>query len=196
VIDNQDPDGRLRVLVQKVRPDDAERSGDGVWATVAMPSAGPDHGFVFTPQVGDTVLVGFEGGDQDSPVVLGSIWADTATPPGGVDDVQSIRTPAGLAVVFDDGSDSLSLTLQTPGGATLALNDGAGAITINDAHGNTIVLDGGGVTIASTGSVDISAPMVTVDAALTTFSGTINADAVIANSVVSATYSPGAGNLM
>jgi hypothetical protein len=43
--------------------------------------------------------------------------------------------------------------------------------------------------------VAVSAAMVTVDAGMSRFSGVVQADTVIANSVVSASYTPGAGNI-
>ena len=41
----------------------------------------------------------------------------------------------------------------------------------------------------------ITAAMVTVNAGLSKFSGVVQADTVISNSVVSASYTPGAGNI-
>jgi hypothetical protein len=41
----------------------------------------------------------------------------------------------------------------------------------------------------------ISAGMVTVDAGMSKFSGVVQADTVISNSVVSASHTPGAGNI-
>ena len=44
-------------------------------------------------------------------------------------------------------------------------------------------------------TVAISAGMVTVDAGMSKFSGVVQADTVISNSVISASYTPGAGNI-
>jgi hypothetical protein len=44
--------------------------------------------------------------------------------------------------------------------------------------------------------VEVSAASVTVNAGMSTFSGTLRADTIITNSVISASYSPGAGNVM
>ena len=44
-------------------------------------------------------------------------------------------------------------------------------------------------------TVEISAGMVTVNAGMSKFSGVVQADTVISNSVVSASYTPGAGNI-
>jgi hypothetical protein len=54
----------------------------------------------------------------------------------------------------------------------------------------------GGSTVRVTPSaVEISGGMVNVDSAMTRFSGAVQSDTVIANSVVAAHYTPGAGNI-
>jgi hypothetical protein len=44
-------------------------------------------------------------------------------------------------------------------------------------------------------TAEISAGMLTVNAGMSRFSGVVQADTVITNSVVSASYTPGAGNI-
>jgi hypothetical protein len=44
-------------------------------------------------------------------------------------------------------------------------------------------------------TVEVTASMVTVNAAMSRFSGVVQADTVITNSVASASYTPGAGNI-
>ena len=44
-------------------------------------------------------------------------------------------------------------------------------------------------------TVEVNAVMVTVNAGMSKFSGVVQCDTLISNSVVSATYSPGAGNI-
>ena len=44
-------------------------------------------------------------------------------------------------------------------------------------------------------TVEVSAAMVKVDAGISKFSGVVQADTVITNSVVSSSYTPGAGNI-
>ena len=51
------------------------------------------------------------------------------------------------------------------------------------------------VKVTAPAGLDVTAAMVTVDAAMSTFSGVVKADTVITNSVVSSSYTPGAGNV-
>src|SRR4029079_4914318 len=97
---------------------------------------------------------------------------------------------------------SARLRLETPGGQVVTLADGPGTITIEDANGNTVTLDSGGVTIQCGAKVTVrassmegTASMVTVNAGMSKFSGVVQADTVITNSVVSSSYTPGAGNM-
>jgi len=57
---------------------EAERApasdGSYTWVRVAEQAAGANWGSVFTPRLGQEVLVAFSGGDIDRPVVLGSLY--------------------------------------------------------------------------------------------------------------------------
>jgi hypothetical protein len=48
----------------------------------------------------------------------------------------------------------------------------------------------------SAGTAEVSAGLLTVDAGLTRFAGVVECATLITNSVVSASYTPGAGNQM
>jgi hypothetical protein len=103
---------------------------------------------------------------------------------------------------MDDSTGQQRLRLETPGGQSLELRDGPGTVEITDANGNTVTLGPSGVTVqasakvtVSASTVEVSAGMVTVNAGMSKFSGVVQADTVITNSVVSAAYTPGAGNV-
>jgi len=63
-------------------------------------------------------------------------------------------------------------------------------------------LESAGITVTSSAKVtvqcstaEISAGMLTVNAGMSKFSGVVQSDTVITNSVISASYTPGAGNI-
>jgi type VI secretion system secreted protein VgrG len=64
--------GRIKV---RFHWDRDEQSSN--WVRVAHPAG---SGF-FLPEVGDEVIVGFESGDPDRPIVLGSVWNASDPPP-------------------------------------------------------------------------------------------------------------------
>jgi Type VI secretion system/phage-baseplate injector OB domain len=44
------------------------------WARMMTPHAGADRGFLFLPEIGDEVLIAFEDGNPERPIILGSLW--------------------------------------------------------------------------------------------------------------------------
>ena len=71
VTNNDDPEklGRVKVKFPALTEDDESN-----WARVAAPGAGPSRGMQWLPEINDEVLVGFELGDTNRPVVLGGLW--------------------------------------------------------------------------------------------------------------------------
>lgn len=53
------------------------------WCRISTPMAGPGRGFWCLPEVDDEVLVMFEHGDVNRPVVIGSMWNGKDLPPVG-----------------------------------------------------------------------------------------------------------------
>ncbi len=206
VTDVKDPDGQGRVKVKLPwSPDDG--GGYEAWARLAVLMAGANRGTWFIPDPNDEVLVMFEAGDPRRPYVVGALWNGRDAPPetmdgAGNNDRKTIRSRNGVRVCLDDRSGQETLTLETPGGQKVTLKDGPGSVEIRDANGNVVRLESAGVTVQAAakvtvkaGTVEVNAGMVTVNAGMSKFSGVVKADAVITNSVVSASYSPGAGNI-
>ena len=93
------------------------------------------------------------------------------------------------------------MTIETPGGQKVTVKDGPGLIELRGA-GNVVKLAPSGVTVSTSSkvtiqasSVEVQAIQVTVNAAFSKFSGVVITDTLISNSVISASYSPGAGNI-
>ena len=207
VTDVRDPENQGRVRVTLPWSPDADGGTYEAWARLATLMGGANRGSWFVPDADDEVLVGFEGGDPRRPYVLGGLWNGSDRPPetmdgGGANDKKVLRSRNGVKVTLDDTDGRERLLLETPGGQKVTLSDGPGAIAIEDANGNSIKLESSGVTVNSAakvtvtaGTAEISAGMLTVNAGMSKFSGVVQADTVITNSVISASYTPGAGNI-
>ncbi|MET0621746.1 MAG: phage baseplate assembly protein V [Pyrinomonadaceae bacterium] len=207
VTDIKDPDSQGRVKVRLPWSPDNEGGGYDVWARLATLMAGANRGTWFIPDVGDEVLVVFEGGDARRPYVVGSLWNGKDTPPEQMDGAgnnykKSITSRRDIRITFDDTEGGETLTLKTPGGQTIEMKDGGISIEIKDASGNSVKLEPSGITVTAAAQVkvqcatmEVSAGMVTVNAGMSKFSGVVQCDTLISNAVISASYTPGAGNI-
>jgi uncharacterized protein involved in type VI secretion and phage assembly len=207
VSDIKDPDNGGRVKVKLPWAPAGDGGSYEVWARLATMMAGANRGTWFIPDVNDEVLVGFEGGDPRRPYVLGGLWNGSDSPPesmdgGGQNAKKVICSRNGVKVTLDDTDGQESLICETPGGQKVTLKDGPGSIEIADSNGNSVKLESSGVTVTASAkvtinasTVEISAGAVTVNAGFSRFNGVIQADTVISTSVISSSYTPGAGNI-
>jgi uncharacterized protein involved in type VI secretion and phage assembly len=207
VSDIKDPDGQGRVKVTLPWSPDTGSSRYDAWARLATFMGGNNRGSWFIPDVNDEVLIVFEGGDPRRPYVIGGLWNGNDAPPDSMDGAGNnyrkvLRSRNGVKLTLDDTDGQEKFIAETPGGQKVTLKDGAGAVEIVDSNGNSIKLETSGITVTASAKVTInasqvaiSAGMVTVDAGMSKFSGVVQADTVITNSVVSASYTPGAGNI-
>lgn len=206
VVDVADPDGqgRVKIALPWAADDGAPYE---VWARLATLMAGHDRGTWFVPDVDDEVLVAFGGGDPAHPFVVGALWNGADAPPAQMDGsgqntVKRIRSRNGVQITLDDTDGQESIVIETPGGQTATLGDGPATIELRDSSGNTVTMEGAGVTVTTSAkltvnasTVEVNASMVSVNAGMSKFSGVVQADTVITNSVISASYTPGAGNI-
>lgn len=207
VTDIKDPDGIGRVKVALPWAADTGSDRYDTWARVATLMGGNKRGSWFVPDVDDEVLVSFEGGDVRRPFVLGGLWNGSDAPPESMDGAgrnfkKVLRSRNGVKITLDDQDGQEKLILETPGGQKITMKDGPGAVEIVDSNGNSMKLETAGITITAAAKVTInasqvavSAGMVTVDAGMSKFSGVVQCDTLISNTVISATYTPGAGNI-
>jgi uncharacterized protein involved in type VI secretion and phage assembly len=207
VVSLADPDGQGRVKISLPAIPDTGAATYEVWARMATLFAGKNRGSWFLPDKDDEVLVAFEQGDARRPYILGGLWNGVDSPPESMDGAEQNAIKAfcsrnGVKITLDDSQGQEKLILETPGGQSVTLKDGPGGIEAKDATGNSIKMETSGITVEAAAKVTvnaaqvaISAGMVTVDAGMSRFSGVVQADTVIANSVVSASYTPGAGNI-
>ena len=207
VTDIKDPDRQGRVKIKLPWSPDAGGATCELWARLATLMGGNNRGAWFIPDVDDEVLVAFEAGDPSRPYVIGALWNGKVRAPEAMDDAgkndkKVLRSRNGVKVTLDDANGQEKLILETPGGQKVTLKDGPGALFIEDANGNSVKLETAGITVVAAAKVtvqasqvNVSAGMVKVDAGMSVFSGVVKADTVICNSIVSASYTPGAGNI-
>ena len=132
VLSNADPHGAGRVQVRMNWQTDNMRTS---WVRVMTPDGGgskdvkSNRGFVFIPEVGDQVLLGFRHGDPARPYVMGSLFNGTTGNGGGSNNsIKSLKTRSGISVILND--DNKSLTIKDAGGSSIHL-DGNGNILLN-----------------------------------------------------------------
>jgi len=155
--------GRIRARVPAVLGEDQE-SG---WALPCAPfGGGRDRGFLFLPEVGDTVWIEFAAGDPSRPIWSGAFWGAPASA-GGQDDLAQetgsevptadgtraapgrsiLRTRAGHRVLFDDdgevivlanGNDKTEIRLTREGEVVIKANK----IKLGEGASQALVLGG------------------------------------------------------
>ena len=207
VVSIQDPESLSRVQVRLFHVDDLADQDGPIWARVAVPFAGADRGAFLLPDVGDEVLIAFLQGDSRWPIVVGGLWNGAAQAPeqpqGDRIDRWSLVGKAGSRIAIVEASPSTAtISFETANGVTGTLTDeGGGAIELV-AAGNTITIDSQGVSVQAAAKVSVQASQVeinsgqvTVNAAVSSFSGLVRCDALQATTVIGSTYMTGAGNI-
>jgi len=207
VSDIKDPNGTGRVKVTLPWSPDTGSDRYEAWARVATFMGGNNRGSWFIPDVNDEVVLAFEGGDPRRPYVLGALWNGSDSPPQSMDgsgqnNLKVLRSRNGVKITLDDSSGQENCIVETPGGQKVTLHDGPGSVEVVDSNGNSVKMQSSGITVNASAKVtvtasmvEVSASMVTVNAGMSKFSGVVQADTVICNSIVSASYTPGAGNI-
>ena len=209
VVSVNDPQRLNRIEIELYAHSGSTGQEGRLWARVATPFAGPDKGAFFLPDVDDEVVVSFINGDSRYPVILGSLWNGAHDAPeqlggsGDAVDRWTITGKEGTRIAIEEETPGGAvISFKTPGGTEGTLTDAGGGKVEFKTAGTTVTIDPQGVTVNTPMNlkvqatlVSISASMVTVDAAMSKFSGVVQADTVITNSVISASYTPGAGNI-
>lgn len=122
VTDNNDTKGLGRVRVKFHWMNGSEKSP---WIRKTTDHAGPGKGMFMMPEVGEEVIVGFEGDSPTKPYVIGSVYHGKAKCDfaSGGNDVKALQSRSGNKVLLDDK---------------------AGSVFVSDAKGNSIMIDGKG----------------------------------------------------
>ncbi|HLH01721.1 MAG TPA: phage baseplate assembly protein V [Bryobacteraceae bacterium] len=149
IVEHSDPLGvgryRIRFWWQ-------EQGEPMLWARMMTPHAGQSRGFFFQPEVGDEVVVVFEDGDPERPVILGSVWNGVDTAPtedfwGGEyepNDVKRIVTKSGNRVQMVDKPGKEAISFATPENLKLSMFEkatetGRSMIQLSNANGDILI---------------------------------------------------------
>jgi uncharacterized protein involved in type VI secretion and phage assembly len=112
------------------------------WAAPCVPYAGPQVGFLMLPDIGSGVWIEFEGGDVSFPIWTGCYWNTGDVPSAAASTLKTIIATAG----------------------SLAFDNSANSVTLQDAAQHSLVLDSSGATTtAGSGAVAVSASGVSVN---------------------------------
>lgn len=206
VVSVDDPERMNRVQLRLVACDAAATQDAPLWARVVCPFAGRDRGAFLIPDVDDEVLVVFHNGDPSYPLVLGGLWNGSSTAPAGIggdgNRYKRIRSKNGVTVTLDDQRGQERFVVETPGGQRITLKDGPGEVLVEDSSGNSARFETAGITITAPATVkvqaakvEVTAGMVEVNSAFSKFSGIVQCQTLITTSVISSSYTPGAGNI-
>ncbi|MBK9265808.1 MAG: type VI secretion system tip protein VgrG [Polyangiaceae bacterium] len=90
------------------------------WVRVSQVFAGVGEGAVFHPRVGVEVIVDYEEGDPDRPIVVGRVYNGKNRPPAGAPTVSTFKTMSSPATgefnefTFDDTAGTERIKLHTP----------------------------------------------------------------------------------
>lgn len=111
----------------------------------------------------------------------------------------ALATKLGTTVTLDDLPSSV--TVSTSGGVKVTISD-LGGVSVSAPSG-AVSVTSASATVTATGavsvtgsSVAVSAASLSVSAGISNFAGVVNCSTLIAQSVVSTSYTPGAGNML
>ena len=163
VISNADPEGKGRV---QVRMNWQTGNMHTDWIRVMTPDGGgcrdgveTNRGFVFIPEVGDHVLVGFRHNDPNRPYIMGSLFNGKTGKGGGEgNNTKSITTKSGCALMLNDSEGSVTLHNKGDGkNSSIEMKfDGDGNATLKASKSVKITCGNSCVELHENGSILIN----------------------------------------
>ena len=126
------------------------------WVQVIQPHAGRDKGTYINPEIGETVLVAFQGGNAEAPIVLGTAYngGEIAAYYTEGNDIKVIQTRSGAKIIFNDAEGQGSILIEDPSGNRIFL-DGKGNIRTEVPE--TFFLDAKNVVVTASQNISMSA---------------------------------------
>jgi uncharacterized protein involved in type VI secretion and phage assembly len=158
VTDNKDPDKLLRV---KVKIPAISAQDQTWWIPVVSLGAGKERGWFFLPEVNDEVLVAFEHGDINRPVVLGALWNGKDKPPEEQSSSNAKRvlvSRAGSRIELDDEKNTI-VVKDGGGKGEITFKADDNKLTIEAKSGDVVIKAAKDLTIVADGGIEMKASM-------------------------------------
>lgn len=134
------------------------------WVRLLSPYTGKDYGMYCVPEIDEVVLVGFIGGSLKRPFLLGSLYPSGASVVSENFDeknlIKHLKTKGGMDILINEDEGKQKITLTTPKGNTILVDDENECCTISDKEAkNALTLDykGGGIEIKADKTIKLTA---------------------------------------
>jgi uncharacterized protein involved in type VI secretion and phage assembly len=176
VVSNNDPKklGRLRVKYPWLNKRGAQKPSE--WATLSLPYASKDNGMWFLPEKDDEVIVFFENGNPDYPIILGTLYSEKIKPPASgrsgdynennKNDLKYVKTRSGHILCFDDSDSSKGIVVKDADNRKIEIDSKQKKVTVSDGQGSQVILEESKVSIEKGGTkITLKDGEITIDAA-------------------------------
>jgi type VI secretion system secreted protein VgrG len=152
VTDNHDPAGMGRVRVKFHWMKGSQKTP---WIRVTSPHGGGGKGMFFIPELGEEVIVGFEGDSAVKPYVVGTVYHGKAnsTFSNSGNDIKALQSRSGNKLILDDAAKSV---LLADGAGNQTFHDGAGNITTTSTESITLTVGESTIIMKKDGSILIN----------------------------------------
>lgn len=152
-------EGRVQIYIPMI----TDQEGEGTWARISNIMASNNYGSWFMPEEKDEVICGALGGDMRFPIILGHLYSSNANRKyhedeftyDGENNFKGWITRSKLLLHFDDKEKIVRI--ETPGKQKFKLDDKDESITLEDTHGNKMVMDKDGFLFDSSNKFIVNA---------------------------------------
>lgn len=142
--------GRVKVHFIWNREDKKDENSS-CWIRVSQQWAGAGWGAMFIPHIGHEVIVDFEEGDPDRPIITGRVYNGNNKPHDVLPDEKTksvIRSWNDNDIIIEDKDGDKHIHIKQANGNEIILHEGTPSIDINQSCGNFIHMrDGEGIHI-------------------------------------------------
>ncbi|MBQ4819923.1 phage baseplate assembly protein V [Aquimarina sp. MMG016] len=156
VTENVDEEGLGRVRVEF--PWQKPLGETTPWLRMMTPHSGQDKGFHFIPEIGEEVIINFEGGNAERPFIMGTLYHGNAKPEEWKtdnNDLKAIRTRSGHTIELNDTEGEEKINIYDNEGSIITFDTQEKSLTINATE--TIDITAKNINITAEENINIGA---------------------------------------